>query len=70
MKEIDPGAGRALARPLQHGQAALVAGLSTARAGGLGAHELGHGEVKSKVRFPFPHTPDGGYLISKEDALH
>jgi hypothetical protein len=26
--------------------------------------------VESKMRFPLPHTLDGGYLISKEAALH
>ena len=31
---------------------------------------LGYGEVESKVRFPLLHTPDDGYLISKEAALH
>ena len=25
----------------------------------------GHGEVESKMRFPLPHTPDGGYLKSE-----
>jgi transposase InsO family protein len=32
--------------------------------------KTGYGEVESKVRFPLPHTPDGGYLITKEAALH
>ncbi len=31
---------------------------------------MGHGEVESKLRFPLPHTPDGGYLNSKIAALH
>jgi len=34
------------------------------------ASTTGYGEVESKVRFPLPHTPDGGYLTSKEAALH
>jgi transposase InsO family protein len=34
------------------------------------ATNLGYGEVESKVRFPLPHAPDGGYLISKEAAIH
>jgi hypothetical protein len=29
-----------------------------------------YGEVESKMRFPLPHTLDGGYLITKEAALH
>ena len=32
--------------------------------------KTGYGEVESKMRFPLPHTLDGGYLISKEAALH
>jgi transposase InsO family protein len=34
-------------------------------------HEIktGYGEVESRVRFPLPHTFDGGYLNSKEAAL-
>ncbi len=31
---------------------------------------LGYGEVESKVRFPLPHTPDGGYLNTEIAALH
>jgi putative transposase len=34
------------------------------------ATNLGCGEVESKLRFPLPHTPDGGCLIPKEAALH
>jgi len=35
-------------------------------------HEIktGYGEVESKLRFPLPHTLDGGYLNSKEAALN
>ena len=32
--------------------------------------KIGYGEVESKLRSPLPHTLDGGYLISKEAALH
>ena len=35
-----------------------------------GGTKTGYGEVESKVRFPLPHTLDGGYLITKEAALH
>jgi len=35
-----------------------------------GGTKTGYGEVESKVRFSLPHTLDGGYLISKEAALH
>jgi hypothetical protein len=30
----------------------------------------GHGEVETASRFPLLHTPDGGYLNSKINALH
>jgi putative transposase len=30
----------------------------------------GHGEVETATRFPLLHTPDGGYLNSKINALH
>ncbi len=29
-----------------------------------------HGEVETAMRFPLPHTPDGGYLKSETAALH
>jgi putative transposase len=32
--------------------------------------KTGYGEVESKLRFPLPHTLDGGHLITKEAALH
>ncbi|MBB5060932.1 hypothetical protein HDF16_005668 [Granulicella aggregans] len=32
--------------------------------------KAGYGEMESKLRFPLPHTLDGGYLITKEAALH
>jgi putative transposase len=32
--------------------------------------KTGYGEVESKMRFPLPHTLDGGYLTTKEAALH
>jgi hypothetical protein len=41
LDEGDPGAGRTLAGPLQHGQTTLVAGLSPACAGGLDHNEPG-----------------------------
>lgn len=31
---------------------------------------LGNGEVESKVRFPLPHTLDGGEISAKLAALH
>ena len=34
------------------------------------ANNTGHGEVETATRFPLLHTPDGGYLNSKEAALH
>lgn len=32
--------------------------------------KTGYGEVESKMRFPLPRTLDGGYLMTKEAALH
>ena len=29
---------------------------------------MGHGEVETATRFPLPHTPDGGYLNSKNSC--
>ena len=31
---------------------------------------MGHREVETATRFPLLHTPDGGYLTSREAALH
>jgi putative transposase len=33
-------------------------------------NNMGYGEVETATRFPLLHTPDGGYLNSKEAALH
>jgi putative transposase len=33
-------------------------------------NNTGHGEVETAMRFPLPHTPDGGYLKSETAALH
>ena len=34
-------------------------------------NNTGHGEVETAMRFPLPHTPDGGYLKSETScAIH
>jgi len=33
-------------------------------------NNTGHGEVETAMRFPLPHTPDGGCLKSETAALH
>jgi hypothetical protein len=36
----------------------------------LSETKTGYGEVESKVRFPLPHTLDGGEILTKLVALH
>ena len=36
----------------------------------LASTTKGHGEVETAPRFPFPHTPDGGYRSTPITALH
>ena len=55
LDERNPRAGRALARPLQHGQAALVAGLPPASAAGLADNEPG--AWRSGNRYALPTSP-------------
>ena len=57
-------------RPLQHRQAALLAGLSATGTGSLAVLTMGHGEVETATRFPLLHTPDRDDLNSKINALH
>ena len=65
------GAGGTLARPLQHRQATLFAGLQTTSTGSLAdRNNTGHGKVESQQRFPLLHTPDGDGITTKPAALH
>jgi hypothetical protein len=70
LDEGDQGAGRALANPLQHHQAALFAGLSATGTAGLGGIKLGPWGGGNRYAHPTSHAPNGNYLTSEIVALH
>jgi len=59
---------RTLARPLQHRQTTLLAGISIAGTRGVADKQRGAWRSGNRYRAT-PHTPDGGYLNSEVAAL-
>jgi transposase InsO family protein len=59
MKELCSG--RTLARPLQHHQATLFAGLSIIGTRGMADGQHGAWRSGNRPRLPLLHTPDDGY---------